>query len=123
MAKAAVTAALALLLVALPAMPLHGRDNGQYAQVDPRIQQWFKSQKDRNGVSCCDTSDGTRLEDPDWECEDQDKCKVKLDDGKWYDVPPQAMVYGPGIGFAVVWRWFDPNAGWKIRCFQPGSRA
>lgn len=123
MVKALLFAAC-LLLVAVPAPPLAARDTGQYAQTDPRLQDWFRSRKDNFGVSCCDTADGTRVDDPDWECTDQDHCRVKLDDGNWYDVPERALLRDQaGPGFAIVWRILDPVTGWFIRCFQPGSRA
>jgi hypothetical protein len=114
--------ALVALLVLLAPPPLYGRDFGQYAQVDPGVREWFRSRTDRRGINCCDTSDGARLDDPEWECSDADTCQVRLD-GRWTKVPTEAILTGrSAVGYAVVWRWYDLK-GAHIRCFQPGSRA
>jgi len=113
---------LALVLLILPPPTGLARDNGQYAQVDPVIRDWFRSRTDRNGVNCCDMADGTRLEDPEWDCSDDDHCWVILA-GVRMEVPVQAIIKSPNmVGYAIVW-WINSANGVVIRCFQSGSRA
>lgn len=49
---------------------------------------------------------------------------VRLE-GKWYDVPPEALVEGHNrAGHAVVWTyplWMGGEEGYAIRCFMPGT--
>lgn len=96
--------------VALP------KDNGQWGNIDPETKAWFESLKDKNGIGCCDTSDGTRVEDPDWRVTDTGRYEIKIGD-RWFLIPPEAVLDGNNrVGFAIVW-----IAGGKIRCFLPGS--
>ena len=37
-------------------------DNGQYSQVPQEIRDWFKSVRSKNGIACCDISDGHRTD-------------------------------------------------------------
>jgi hypothetical protein len=116
---AAIVVFLALILTPHRA---HARDNGQYAQVDPAIRQWFNGLKggDGHGIPCCSYADGRSITDADWDTEgDHYRARV---DGQWYDVPPEALVTGPNkVGTAVVWPWTDRGGVVHIRCFIPGS--
>ncbi len=111
--------ALIALLLAASSTP-EARDLGQYAQADGATRDWFRSRTNRNGVNCCDIADGSRLEDPEWDCADEDHCRVRLD-GQWREVPLAAIIKGKSlVGYAVVWLAMDRLT---IVCFQPGSRA
>lgn len=95
------------------------RDYGQYADSPPEIRNWFRGLTDQYKNNCCDTSDGTRLEAPDWKF-DGENYKVRLD-GKWIDVPPGAVVTENNrVGYSIVWRIFNLDGTVKIRCFLPG---
>ena len=88
---------------------------------DGHHDQWFKSLTNESGVSCCDGADFLRVEDPDWDVSGQ-HYRVRLE-GKWIEVPPEAVVRRPNIvGFALVWPYYDEGAI-KIRCFLAGSGA
>ena len=99
--------------------PAPGRDLGQYSHVAPDVKECFNALKDRGGVSCCDTADGTRLEDPDWRADDGGGHSVRLEDGNWHKVPPSADIAGmvkPCVNYSIVWR-----VNGKIVCFLPGA--
>jgi hypothetical protein len=126
------------LFLALAGAPSHGRElyPGQYAQVDPAVRQWFRSQKSpRTGISCCDEADGAYAEEEireghyrtrfTWrfcfarECQD-------LDSG-WMDVPDDVVIHDPNRhGAPVVW-WARASgtdaasAKVRIRCYAPGG--
>ncbi len=102
--------ALALLLY----VPV--RDDGRYANSP--LKSWFDSLKSGIGL-CCSFADGRAIEDPDVDM-DGEHYRVRID-GRWIDVPDNAIVTVPNrFGLAVVWPY--PEAGEiKIRCFIPGS--
>jgi len=105
---------LALILIASPAL---ARDDGRYAQSP--LKQWFNGLKSKNGVPCCDTADGKRLEDVDWEAADGHfRVRIK---GEWIDVPPEAVLEQPNLaGPAIVWPVLEAGR-LKVRCFIPGA--
>src|ERR1041385_65046 len=107
--------ALALFLSASPAL---ARDpDGRYANSP--LQQWFNSLRNKNSIPCCDTADGMRLEDVDWDTADG-HYRVRID-GQWIDVPPEALIEQPNkFGPAVVWPYKDGGRT-AIRCFIPGA--
>lgn len=109
----AIVGALAALCVYAAAAL--ARDNGQFSHVQADVREWFKSLKSPNGVPCCDTADGTRLDDVDWR-QDEQGYSVRID-GEWMRVPKEAIVDQPNrVGFAIIWRW-----GGKLQCFLPGT--
>ena len=101
------------------------KNNGQWAQVSPEIQQWFKSQKvpggNYMGQSCCDISDGVYAE----EDIENGQYVVSFEIyGKQYRrmrVPDEVVIKHPNMhGRSVVWVSFL-NGEAAIRCFIPGS--
>jgi hypothetical protein len=107
---AGVCLAIVLLLVVTAGAHDHSR---------PELDGWFKSLRSKANTPCCDGSDQTGLQDPEWE-RVGDKFRV-LYKGKWYDVPPDAVVEGPNkVGHAMVWpvEYGDVTV---IRCFMPGA--
>ena len=108
-----------LLLLLMLTAPLYARDNGQYAQVDPEIKNWFNSLKNQHNVPCCDTVDGHRLTEADWDTSG-DHYRVRIE-GKWEDVPPEAVLTTPNrIGVPIVW-YGGSGQSLKIYCFMPGG--
>lgn len=99
--------------------PAHGRDaDGRYAQSP--LKQWFNSLKNKNGVGCCDTSDGKRVEDADWGIEN-DSYWVMVD-GQKLVVPPEALLTQKNrAGVAIVWPMSDQDGKTIVRCFIPGT--
>ena len=109
----------ALLFAGLLALPTSAIaiDNGQYSHVPQEIRDWFKSVKSRNGVACCDISDGHRTE---YDMRDS-QYWVPID-GTWMRVPPDAVILNTSnpVGDAVVWYATYQNKTF-IRCFVPGN--
>lgn len=93
------------------------RDDGRYANADPKIRDWIRSLKDKFGVSCCDTADGEEVEG--WFFgETGYRIKVK---GIWLDVPASALLTVPNLlGYARAWLYYEDGKP-KIRCFLPGA--
>lgn len=90
--------------------------DGRYANSP--LKSWFDSLASKRGP-CCSDADGTALSDVDWESKNG-SYKVRID-GKWYDVPEDAVLTQPNLsGKTMVW----PTMGWwgglTIRCFIPG---
>lgn len=110
--------AMVMAVAATAATPAMARDSGQYAQVNPELHEWFDGIKSPRGVPCCSTSDGVKLEDPDWRIEEDGSYSVRLE-GKWTPIPPDAVVTIPNrVGYAVVWIFNG-----QLLCFMPGSGA
>lgn len=92
-----------------------------HEHADSRIQQWIKGLTDKNGVGCCDTSDGFPAE-AEYDV-DTGRYRVRIQ-GVWYAVPDQALIEQPNrLGYAMVWYYwqYHPTATPVIRCFIPGA--
>ena len=86
----------------------------------PELNTWFDQLASKRG-SCCSMTDGETVADPDWESKDG-HYRVRLD-GKWIDVPDDALITEPNlVGRTMVWPMpqFEGDAI-KIRCFMPGT--
>jgi hypothetical protein len=80
----------------------------------PELSDWFRSLANSQGTPCCDGSDATRnnCEAGTGECHYQ----VRIE-GKWWHVPPTAVVQsGNRVGPAL-----DRDHDILIRCFLPGA--
>lgn len=97
-------------------LQVHARDlDGQYANSPNH--DWFASQKNQNGTSCCDVADGHRVEDADWKSDSDGHYWVRLEE-KWVIVPDQAVInpkHRP-VDYAVVWIYNG-----VIFCFMVGT--
>ena len=85
----------------------------------PELDSWFMSLQNKHKVPCCDGSDALRLADVDWEVKDG-HYRVHLD-GRWVDVPDEAVIEQPNKdGRTLVWPYYKD--GMQVpRCFIPGS--
>lgn len=99
--------------------------DGRFDNAPPEVKEWFNSLKNRNFVPCCDTSDGFRLEDAEWEISGT-TYRVRIKD-KWHDVPDVAILNPDtprpkGVYGAIVWiRPGTENTDTPaIMCFLPG---
>jgi hypothetical protein len=109
-----------LFIVALSSLPYAAAafDNGQYNDVPDHVRSWFKNVRSPHGVPCCDIADGHRT-----------SYDIRSDgywvpiEGKWQQVPPEAIVYNAGnpVGEAVVWYVRQGTNTYYIRCFVPGG--
>lgn len=112
---------IALIMLIAGMHRANARDpDGRYAQSP--LKNWFQSLKSKSGIPCCDTADGLRLEDVDWESTGE-SYRVRIE-GKWYDVPEEARIEQPNkFGPAIVWPYKDATGKIQVRCFIPGAGA
>ena len=103
-------------------------DNGQYGDVPPEIQKWYKSVKAPSGVPCCDIADGHKTA---YRVDSEGHFQVPIvgtncDDG-WCNVPASSVIYTAGNpeDSAIVWYVFGANYpfGVFVRCFVPSGGA
>jgi hypothetical protein len=117
-----------IALLVLVASPVIARDNGQYAQVDPKIRQWFRNQlSPKTGGNCCNEADGVYAEEDIrgehyW-------TRFPQSNGEWMQVPDDVVIKDPNRnGAPVVWWYFERNPvsrerELKIRCYAVGGGA
>ena len=87
----------------------------------PELNEWFDRLASGKGP-CCSLIDALTVADPDWESKDG-HYRVRLD-GKWIDVPDDAVITEPNrAGRTMVWPMPPKFKGdaINIRCFMPGS--
>jgi hypothetical protein len=107
--------------VAAPRMA-EARDlDGRYAGSP--LKEWFDSLRSSKGP-CCSDADGTALSDVDWEAKDG-HYRVRIE-GKWWDVPDEAVIREPNrAGRTMVWPVYygsrNETIRVDIRCFMPGT--
>lgn len=113
-----VCALLVALAIGDALLPAVARDlQGRYAQSE--LHEWFNGLKSQRGGLCCSLADGNAIKDVDWEAS-PNGYRVRID-GKWFEVPPDALVLEPNkFGAAVVWK-YETAEGIQIRCFMPGA--
>ena len=109
-----------LMLASVPRS--HARDDGRYAGSP--LKAWFDSLANKEHKACCSDADGTALSDVDWESKDG-HYRVQLD-GKWWDVPDEAVLDQPNLwGRTMVWPvpyWDGAKRTFQIRCFIAGAQ-
>ncbi len=105
-------AALSLLVAATAYAHDHNR---------PDLKEWFSGLHGTgNGQLCCSGSDALVLKDPDWESKDG-HYRVRIE-GKWIDVPDEAVIKEPNLdGQTMVWPIMG-YLGTTIRCFMVGAQ-
>lgn len=85
----------------------------------PELNDWFMDLRSKKGVPCCDVSDGQAVAPDDWKSDG--KHYSVLLDGKWTDVPDEAVIEKPNLARrAMVWPR-KSISGITILCFMPGS--
>jgi hypothetical protein len=87
----------------------------------PDLDNWFKGLRSDAIGLCCSGKDYKELDDSDWDTQDN-HYRVRLD-GKWQDVPANAVVKEKNrYGRALVWTAFSYGRNTiTIRCFLPGT--
>src|SRR6266478_5158095 len=84
----------------------------------PQLKEWFGTLKSGKGP-CCSDADGSVLKDNDWESRGG-HYRVYIN-GKWMDVPDDAVLKQPNMyGRTMVWTGLFINGKVQIRCFIPG---
>ena len=85
----------------------------------PELDKWFDNLT-AAGSLCCTGRDYKVVDDSDWDTQDN-HYRVRLD-GKWFDVPANAVVKEPNrFGRALVWVNRNYGVALTIRCFLPGT--
>jgi hypothetical protein len=105
----------------------------QYAQVDPKIRDWFDRQRAPSGVPCCSNADGTRAD------ERRERgirytqfTYTRLVRGQyvetrseWMEVPESVVIRGGDnpTGNPVVWYYTEGTESEtvRIRCYKPAT--
>ena len=116
-----------IILIALMLWPavLAARDDGRYANSP--LKDWFGGLASKKGL-CCSDADGALVQDADWESKNG-HYRVRID-GRWVDVPDDAVITEPNrYGRAMVWGYKSnyfrnmpdaPQVDYVIRCFMAG---
>jgi len=114
---------LTVMLMLIGSIAYAKNQDGRYDNVDPKIKRFFESQRNMNGVSCCDSSDGSRIEDSEWKV-GKEGYEVLIK-GKWWKVPPHAVLNGvdrpDGVYGAILWMSPGTEDNPLIWCFLPGA--
>ena len=114
--KYAITTALVLFSIE-PALAF---DSQKWAQVDDGTREWFRGLHNEYGTSCCDVSDGSRVDDVDWRGTNGDGSYDVNYDGMWHNVEHQRILKGRNrLGYAIIWR--NPSVE-QPYCFLPGTQ-
>lgn len=104
---------IVLLIVALCIHPVRAHDHNR-----PELNEWMAKLHSKGGAWCCNGDDNDPIDDVDNKAKGGG-FRVKYQ-GKWYDVPPEAIVEGPNkSGGPILWMY----KGWgdvKPRCFMAG---
>ena len=87
------------------------------------LHGWFESLHSSKGP-CCSDADGMALADVEWEAKDG-HYRVRIE-GKWWDVPDEAVIREPNrAGRTMVWPVYygsrNETIRVDIRCFMPGT--
>lgn len=99
--------------------PLLARDLGQWGNVDPATREWFKSLHNEYGTSCCDLTDGSRVDGVDY-VENADGTYDVYYDNDWHHVVKERILRGTNkVGYAIIWRLRGAEEPY---CFLPGAR-
>ena len=94
----------------------------------PELDHWYMGLENKRHIPCCDGSEAQHIADVDWDSRDG-HYRVRLD-GKWIDVPEEAVIDAPNLdGRTLVWAFKyngidfgdDADTGWHIRCFMVGA--
>jgi hypothetical protein len=141
------------LIALIPSAFADGRElyPGQYAQVPPEIQEWFRTQKipgtESFPASCCSQADGVQGEQDvrngqywtrfviqyhDFDCTQANDgaCLdkgIKTEQIDWVPVPANVVIHNSKNPYLnpVIW-WLReegmPN-GVRIRCYAPGAES
>lgn len=90
--------------------------------VPDTVKSWFRTVKSRNGVPCCDISDGHHT-DEEIRADGSTWVPHPLKEGQLMQIPPEAIVREAGnpTGRAVIW-WVRQGAEIVyVRCFVHGA--
>lgn len=120
-----------LFFSAVMARVAQGQDHyigHHYAQVDPKIRQWFQDQKSPQGHPCCSIADGTFAEEDIRDGKYWVRFVAQTRDGEravdWMQVPDSAVILAPNFhGRPAVWYfWNEDDQSWSVRCFIAGAK-
>ena len=105
-----------MALAVLLSLAASARDAGQWNGVDPETRRWFDSLQSKKGY-CCSVADGQEVVD--YEIKDGHYWAPL--DGKWRQVPDEAVIHEPNkVGRAIEWL-IQGKGGLEWRCFLPAG--
>lgn len=106
----------AATLVATSALAFDGQ---KWSSVDADTRTWFESLRNGEGTSCCGSTDGVRVEDPEWRQLPDGTYEV-MARGSWHSIRADHVLRGTNrVGYAILW-W--PPSMAEPTCFLPGTR-
>jgi hypothetical protein len=117
--------AICIFIIASAAMSEGRADNDRYANVAKGISGWIESLTDKNGIGCCATADGLRLQSIDWDIA-ANHYRIKVG-GRWVGISDSSVIKAPNrLGYAVAWLEYDwdidtGEMSMRVRCFLPGA--
>jgi hypothetical protein len=92
----------------------------EYAKSDPKIQAWYKSQRNAQGQWCCDESDGHPYFGG-YTINKDGSVTLDLAGGKKHTVPAYMVITGPNPTGHAVWWYLDTGGNHTDFCFAPGT--
>lgn len=92
------------------------------ADADDRIKTWIDGLKNGNGVSCCDESDGFKVDEDDVVYDVKEgRYRVQIR-GQWYFIGDKQLLSTPNlIGRPIVWYTMSLDGTPYVFCFLPGA--
>lgn len=93
----------------------------EYANSDPKIRAWYRSQRNAQGQWCCDESDGHPFHSR-YDINKDGSVTLHLDGGKKHTIPAYMVITGPNpTGHAVWWYLETSDGNHTDFCFAPGT--
>jgi hypothetical protein len=91
----------------------------EYAKSDPKIQAWYKSQRNAQGQWCCDESDGHRY-DGGYTLNGDGSVTLHLKEGD-HTLPAYMVLTKPNPNGHAVWFYLETGGNRTDFCFAPGT--
>ena len=110
---------IAIVGLAFAAHPAAG-GAAAHEHADPKIQTWYKSQRNAQGQWCCDESDGHPYYGS-YTLNKDGSVTLHLGKGKNHTLPAYMIINGPNPTGHAVW-WYMESGGKRTDfCFAPGT--
>lgn len=102
------------------APPVMARWKPEYAKADPKVQAWYRSQRNAQGQWCCDESDGHPYHGS-YTLNKDGSVTLDLAGGKKHTIPAYMVITGPNPTGHAVWWYLESGSNRTDFCFAPGT--
>jgi hypothetical protein len=93
----------------------------EYAKVDPKIAEWYRSQHNAQGQWCCNESDGHPYFGG-YTINKDGSVTLDLAGGRKHTIPAYMVITGPNPTGHAVWWYLETNDGTHTDfCFALGT--